>query len=231
MTDYKDLFFDLDGTLWDFRANSEDTQLELYHHFHLDRYFSDFETMVARFMDLNDRLWHAYREGLIDRDRLKWYRFALLLGKAGVHDISLAREMDRYYLSRIPLKTKLIPGTMDVLPYLQRSYNLHIITNGFNEVQLSKIENSGLISYFKTITTAEDAGHLKPDVHIFESALAHARTEACHSIMIGDQYEVDVLGARHAGIDQVYLATQETPPERIESTYQINDLRQLMDIF
>jgi putative hydrolase of the HAD superfamily len=229
--DYTDLFFDLDGTLWDFRANSEDTQLELYRHFQLDRYFHDFHIMKEAFMELNNRLWQSYREGEIDRERLKWYRFSLLLKKAGIEDVHLARELDRFYLGHSPFKTKLIAGAMNALDYLSGSYRLHIITNGFNDVQFLKIKNSGLSPYFKTITTAEHAGSLKPDPHIFELALQRADARPHSSIMIGDQYDVDIVGARQAGMDQVYLMNQESPPKVDESTYRINGLEELTGIF
>jgi len=229
--DYKYLFFDLDGTLWDFNANSEDTLLELYTHFHLDQSFEDFHSMRDLFMTLNNRLWQAYREGQIDRERLKWYRFSLLLEEAGIRDETLARELDQFYLSRSPYKTKLISGAMEVLDCLEKSYDLHIITNGFNDVQFKKIENSGLAPFFKTVTTAEHSGHLKPDVHIFKMALDRAGATQAESIMIGDQYHVDVIGARNAGMDQIYLMSEEELPEKIESTFQIGELRGLLEIF
>lgn len=229
--DYKYLFFDLDGTLWDFNANSEDTLLELYTHFHLDQSFEDFHSMRDLFMTVNNRLWQAYREGQIDRERLKWYRFSLLLEEAGIRDETLARELDQFYLSRSPYKTKLISGAMEVLDCLEKSYDLHIFTNGFNDVQFKKIENSGLAPFFKTVTTAEHSGHLKPDAHIFKMALDRAGATQAESIMIGDQYHVDVIGARNAGMDQIYLMSEEELPEKIESTFQIGELRGLLEIF
>jgi putative hydrolase of the HAD superfamily len=128
-----------------------------------------------------------------------------------------------------PLKTKLIPGTHEVLRYLSGKYSLHIITNGFNEVQYIKIERSGIKQYFDKIITSEEAGCNKPNKNIFFYSLKKASAEIGESLMIGDDIEVDILGAQSIGMDQVFLNLNNFSHDH-SFTYEIRSLNELMNI-
>lgn len=229
MKTYRHLFFDLDGTLWDFVSNAEETQREMFKKFQLDGYYNSFEWFFKIFQKYNDLLWIDYQKGKIKKEKLKWWRFYLCLKDAGVEDKSLAEDLDNYYLSEAPKKTKLIEGTVDLLNYLAPDYSLHIITNGFNEVQFLKLDNSKLTRFFQTIITSEDAGALKPDPAIFEYALGEAKAMHRESLMIGDVLEVDILGARAAGIDQVYF-NPESIPNNYKPTFEVSKLEKIRSI-
>jgi putative hydrolase of the HAD superfamily len=105
----------------------------------------------------------------------------------------------------LPKYNHLLEGTVEILEYLQTKYNLHIITNGFTEIQGNKMNNSYISHYFKTITNAELAGVKKPNALIFEYALNLAKTKKENSIMIGDCMEADVQGALDAGLDAIFF--------------------------
>ena len=209
MQKIRHIFFDLDGTLWDFAANSKETQKEIFVKYQLGLFCSDFDTYERSYHVMNDLLWEDYRNDLISKEKLRWYRFFLTLKEFGEENEELARKLDQYYITESPLKTKLIPGT----PInLVSKYKLHILTNGFTEVQYLKLEQSKLSNYFETITTSEQAGALKPHPEIFNFALNKAGATARESMMIGDSWEIDILGAKKAGMKYLYFNRGDVSP-------------------
>jgi putative hydrolase of the HAD superfamily len=229
MSFYQHIFFDLDGTLWDFEGNSRETQKELFKVFRLEKYCNKFENFNRIYQKYNDQVWSDYRKGRISKEKLKWYRFYLTLKDCGLCDKVLAKKLDVFYLNEAPKKKKLIPGTMELLAYLSETYELHILTNGFNEVQFIKMENSGLNSFFQSVITSEDAGALKPNLLIFQYALKKTGAKQKKSLMVGDIFEVDIIGAKNAGIDQAFFNPEEdNVPEPV--TYEIARLEELIGI-
>ena len=227
---YKHIFFDLDKTLWDFLANSDDTFEDLFSIFKLEN--KGIPT-IKKFHEIynrhNDQLWDMYRKGLIEKSFLSVQRFVLTLKEFSIDDSLLAENMSKEYLQLSPLKTKLIPGTVEILEYLSDKYSLHIITNGFKEVQYIKIERSGINKFFDKIITSEEAGCNKPNKDIFLYALKKTQALATNSLMIGDDLEVDILGARNAGIDQLYLNFEKNIHAN-QINFEVNSLLEIMDI-
>jgi putative hydrolase of the HAD superfamily len=84
-------------------------------------------------------------------------------------------------------------------------FQLHIITNGFQEVQFIKLENCGLRAFFDVIVCSEFVGKNKPELAIFKYALNQANAKAERAVMIGDDYHVDVAGALRAGMQAVWF--------------------------
>ena len=231
MHKYKHLFFDLDKTLWDFTENSKDTFIDLYEHFQLHSLGIDSPSVFLDAYEIhNNRLWDLYRKGKIEKVFLSKERFIFTLKDFGIDDETFAINISEKYVEWSPYKTKLIHGTMDVLKYLFGKYSLHIITNGFDEVQFRKIEISGLSGFLKTVTTSEEAGCHKPDKRIFIHALQKAVAFPSESIMIGDDISVDITGAREAGIDQVFLNSENTLSDGC-ATFEVKSLEDLKKIF
>jgi putative hydrolase of the HAD superfamily len=229
---YKHLFFDLDHTLWDFEANSRQTLEEMYHDLRLqERGVHSFDEFFSRYIVHNDKLWERYRNGYIKVDELRWKRMWLTLLDFKIGDEPLARKMDVLFLDALPTRKILFPYAIEILDYLtQKGYRLHLITNGFEKTQLSKIENAGLSGYFGEVITSEGANSLKPHKEIFEYAFRKTGAEPAESIMLGDSIEADIQGAINAGIDQVYVNHLGIEPE-IRPTYVVNSLKELEKIF
>lgn len=226
---YKHIYFDLDRTLWDFERNALETFKEIYIEYELDKIFRGFNFFFDSYTKNNDRLWKQYREGNLKKSILRNKRFALTLKDFGVKDDILAEKIGDAYVSRSPSKTHLFPYVHEALSYLERKYNLYIITNGFNEVQFSKLKNCNLDQYFNKVFTSENAGANKPNRIIFEKALKDVNAKKTESIMIGDDFDVDVLGAKRFGMDQVWFNTNGF--EATEAiTYEIHSLKELIDI-
>lgn len=229
---YKHLFFDLDHTLWDFEANSRQTLEELFHSMQLEsKGISDFDLFHKNYLVHNEKLWDRYRNGLIKVDELRWKRMWLALLDFKIADESLAHEMGVVFLDLLPTRKILFPYTIEILNYLiDKNYKLHLITNGFEKTQHSKLKYSGLDKYFTEVITSEASNSLKPHKEIFDYAFE--KTGALHkeSIMIGDSIEVDIQGAMNAGIDQVYV-NHISAPASIQPTYTVYSLKELEEIF
>lgn len=233
---YKHLFFDLDHTLWDFEANSRATLGELYTSLKLkDKGVSDFDLFHKNYLGHNEILWERYRKGTIKQDELRSKRMRLSLLDFKITDDVLAKEMSVQFLDLLPTRTILFPHTLEILNYLvEKKYVLHLITNGFEITQHSKLKYSGLAKYFKEVITSEGSNSLKPNKEIFEYAFLKSGAQPQESIMIGDTIEVDILGAVNAGIDQVYVnhLTQDAGlVNGKKPTYTVFSLKELEGIF
>ncbi|NOT52163.1 MAG: noncanonical pyrimidine nucleotidase, YjjG family [Chitinophagaceae bacterium] len=233
---YKHLFFDLDHTLWDFEANSRQTLQELYQTMNLQaKGINDFDLFHKNYLVHNDKLWDRYRNGYIKVDELRWKRMWLALLDFKVADEPLAREMGVVFLDLLPTRKILFPYTIEILDYLlDKKYILHLITNGFEKTQHSKLKYSGLDKYFKEVITSEASSSLKPHKEIFEYAFQKTGAAPEESIMIGDTMEVDILGAMNVGIDQIHVNHLTKEPLTInekQPTYTVYSLKELEDIF
>jgi len=133
--------------------------------------------------------------------------------------------LSEQYLIYLPKYNHLFDGAILILDYLKPKYNLHIITNGFAEIQGNKLNNSYITHYFKTITNSEMAGVKKPNSLIFDYALDLAKAKKENSIMIGDCIEADVKGALDAGLDAIFFNESNAPVT--ENIKQINHLLEL----
>jgi putative hydrolase of the HAD superfamily len=227
MAKYSDLVFDLDHTLWDFNSNSSKAIKELYGQFKLEE--SGFEVAVfhAHYIRENELCWEAYRKGQMDKQTLRSIRFEKALRYIGIEDKTLAENFGEAYIDLSPHQTALMPGTIDLLEYLKgKNYKLHILTNGFEEVQHIKLDKSGLSPFFNEIITSEEVGVRKPDLRIFQHAEKRIGAAGSNVLMIGDNLEADVLGAKHAGWHQVFYNI-DAHTHNEELTLEIDDLSSL----
>lgn len=230
MTKYKHIFFDLDRTLWDFDAAAEVAFERIYEQYHLkDLGIPSAHEFHEVYHPLNERLWELYREDKITKDNLNRARFVLPLEHYGIHDTALADHLSEDYVYWSPRIVRLVPGTMDLLEYLKPKYHLHLITNGFQEVQDTKLSLSGMKPYFETLTVSEEVGVKKPNPEIFHYALRKANASAEESLVIGDEMAVDIDGARAAGIDQVFF-NQNGKTIKGERTFEVHNLLEIKNI-
>ena len=229
---YRHLFFDLDHTLWDFETNAKETIREVYdlNSLHLLG-IDNFDEFFNRYSYHNERLWDRYTKGYIKQEELRWKRMWLAMLDFKVADEAMAKRMSAEFLERLPLKTNLFPYTIEILEYLNnKGYILHLVTNGFENVQFSKLQNSNLRNYFREIITSEGSNSLKPNKEIFEYALSKSGALAHESVMIGDNLDADIQGGINAGLDTIFVNHLKIDPH-IQATYVITHLKELEDIF
>ena len=229
MQQYRHLFFDLDRTLYDFDANNRDTLSKLFHKYNIgDKGGISFDTFMDVYKPINLALWEQYKRGEISKETLNNRRFADTLKTCGL-DNGIAGDFARDYLEISPAQKRLLPGAIDTLKYLSESYDLHIITNGFEEVQYPKMERCGLTPFFRHIITSEQAGVQKPAPEIFEYALNLTGASSRESLMIGDDPFADIEGASLHGIDQAWLSADDKGCP-VTPTYHITELKELLSI-
>ena len=219
----KHVFFDLDHTLWDFDKNSALTFEKIFKIHNLD---ISLENFLEVYEPVNLRYWKRYSHDEIDQMELRYGRLRDTFKEIGFGvDQTLIHDLSTDYIKYLSSFSHLFDGTIELLNYLQPKYQLHIITNGFEEAQLKKMNSSAITAYFKTITNAEMAGVKKPNPIIFDHALKIANAQSQESIMIGDNYEADVLGAMNVGYDAIFFnyRNDQTDPH----IKQINHLSQI----
>ena len=206
MKAYKVVLFDLDHTLWDFTRNSFETLTELYAQHDLDKLNGlSFDQFYNAFNDVNTKLWDQYDRGLLDRDVIRYQRFNMVLDAVNIQHNEIAANLSRDYLKLSPTKSNLVSGAREVLDYLVLRYPLYIVTNGFTELQYTKVKSGSIEDYFKKIVTSEMVGHKKPAKEIFDYTLQLGGFDNHEAIMVGDNLLTDISGAANAGIDAVHF--------------------------
>nr|WP_320057562.1 YjjG family noncanonical pyrimidine nucleotidase [uncultured Bacteroides sp.] len=227
---YKNLFFDLDDTLWAFSLNARNTFEEMYFKHKLNRYFDSFQHFYTLYQKRNSELWLEYGDGNITKEELNNQRFLYPLQAVGVPDEVLAKTYSDDFFAVIPTKSNLMPYAKELLEYLFPKYNLYILSNGFRELQYHKMRSAGIDGYFKKIILSDDIGVMKPWPQIFHYALSATQSEVADSLMIGDSWEADIVGARGVGMHQIYYNCVERTLFPFEATYTINTLEEIRDL-
>ena len=222
------IFFDLDHTLWDFDKNSDLTFFKILKK-------NDISIDVSKFLNcyhpINRKYWEMYRVNKVSKADLRYYRLSDTFKKLN-YDINddLINQLAIDYIEHLSDFNHLIPETLTVLELLKSKYKMHIITNGFKEVQKRKLQKSDLIQYFETVTISEDVGVKKPHKLIFDHALKAANANVESSIMIGDNFNADIIGAKSIGMKAIYYNFHRTNERQVDGVLEINDLSELEDI-
>lgn len=197
------VFFDLDHTLWDFETNSAQAFKLIFKESDVN---VNIDAFLMQYIPINMKYWKLYREECVTKKALRYKRLkeAFDLVSYTISDDKI-NYLAKVYIDTLPNFNTLFEGTTEVLDYLAPKYNLHIITNGFEEVQTKKMKSSGILQYFDQIITSESVGVKKPNPKIFHHAMKLADTSAANSIMIGDNFEADILGAKSVGMQTIHF--------------------------
>jgi len=227
MANITDIFFDLDHTLWDFDRNSG---LAFAKIFELNNLSIDYDEFLGVYSPINFQQWKWYREERITKAQLRYGRFKKTFDKMGISVTDdIIDKLSDDYINYLPENNFLFEGTIELLEYLSPTYKMHIITNGFQEVQAVKMEKSGLAPYFETMTTSESANVKKPNPKIFHVAMQKAGATASKSIMIGDTYEADIVGAINVGMDAICFNYHKLKlPQGIKEVKTISQLKEYL---
>lgn len=223
----KHIFFDLDRTLWDFETNSKTVLEILYKEYELSKYFAAFPLFFKQYKQVNEHMWQQYYKKEVSKEEVRLLRFYRTIGE----EKEQCAQMSQDYIEMSVLQTAVFPYTHETLATLkERDYTLHIITNGFTEVQHKKLRNCELKDYFDTVTTSEDAHHHKPDARAFKFAMQKTSTTAQQAAMVGDDLVTDIQGANSAGLFSIYFnPNRYTTPH--EADKEIHELKSLLQIF
>ncbi|AEA44225.1 YjjG family noncanonical pyrimidine nucleotidase [Fluviicola taffensis] len=223
----RQLFFDLDRTLWDFETNSRFALQQLYDDLKLGDTIDHFRHFHHTYIKINADLWQKYGNGKLTKEELRDNRFKQTLAHHGINNNELAQQMSDGYIELSPQQTNLFPGAVEMLESLrEQDYSLHIITNGFKEVQHIKLAKSGISQFFKTVLCSEEIGVTKPHREIFQEAQRLTSCKREHAIMIGDDFKADIIGALNAG----WTAIHFDPEHRYKKERNVPRIRELLEI-
>ena len=229
---FKHILIDLDDTLWDFKVNSKIAMQEIFNDYELIKYYDSFESFYAIYVEKNHQLWEQYAKSEITKDYLSLERFLYPLRLVGVEDKQLAKRLGEDFLHRTTLQTQLVDGALEILEYLKNKYTLSIISNGFIEVQYIKLRRSGLLPYFTHVFLSEEIGYQKPDIRFFQTVLEKLDAKNTECLVVGDNLQTDILGAKNANIKAVFYNRGQTDELNISSdVITIEDLLQIKSIF
>lgn len=223
----KHIFFDLDHTLWDFEANSKKTFSYIFKKNGLEIEFNDF---IEVYQPINHRYWKLFREDKVSKAQLRYGRlreaFQAIDFKS---DDELIHLLSEEYITYLANHNALFENAIPVLEYLQPKYKMHIITNGFEEVQHRKLKNANLLPFFDKIITSEKVGVKKPNPRIFEYALNITGAVKGESVMIGDNFEADILGAKNMGMQVIFCKFNgESATEEVSSVDNLLELKNFL---
>lgn len=210
------IFFDLDNTLWDHRRNAYLTIKDLFDKEEITlKYNIDFEEFHSAYHEINEKLWEQIRDGEIDKEYLRKHRFYDTFKSFGINNLELSMYFEEHFLDKILNYNHLVEGAEYILDYLKaKDYRLHIISNGFQEVTERKCILSGIDHYFQTITSADSVGIRKPNPEIFEYSLGLTKAQKEESILIGDDWIADVIGAQQFGMDVIFFDVLNDNPQQ-----------------
>ncbi len=199
----KHIFFDLDHTLWDFETNSAKTFDFIFKDNNIDVNLDNF---LEQYVPINHQYWKLYREEKVTKPVLRYKRLKDSFDAMNyiVSDVMI-NHLATVYIDNLPNYNTLFDGAIELLEYLSPKYQLHIITNGFEEVQTKKMKSSDILYYFDKIITSESVGVKKPNPKIFEHALNLTEANVDQSLMIGDNFEADILGAQQVGMQTIFF--------------------------
>lgn len=230
MQRYKNLFIDLDDTVYDFSAASEESFRETYELLQYSRFFDSFEHYLSIYKPYNLELWRIYGEGKITKEELNKRRYSYPLECVGIHDQELADTFCKEALSRIPTKGPLMPGAIELLEYLRPKYRMFILSNGFKELQSRKMHAAGIDKYFDELILSEDIGVNKPNRELYDYALQKTGSTLEESLMIGDMFETDIAGAANIGMEQIYYNPKGKQGHPFVPTYEVRHLLEIKEI-
>ena len=224
------IFFDLDNTLWDHRRNAYLTIKDLFDKEEISlKYNIDFEDFHSVYHEINERLWEQIRDGEIDKEYLRKHRFYDTFKRFGIDDLELSLFFEEHFLDKILNYNHLVEGAQYILDYLKaKNYTLHIISNGFQEVTERKCILSKIDHYFQTITSADSVGVRKPNAAIFDYSLGLSNAKREESILIGDDWIADVIGAQNFGMDIIFFDVLNENKE-VENLKVIKHLLQIKE--
>jgi putative hydrolase of the HAD superfamily len=227
MNTQKHIFFDLDRTLWDFERNSKEALKLMFSEYGLDKKIKKFYSFLNTYKNTNNSLWHAYGKGKITKEFLRTERFRSTLAQFNILDDSLTAKLSDAYIKTSPRQKSIFPNALETLELLQQDgYKLHIITNGFKEAQDVKMETCGFTPFFDVIVCSEEVGQTKPAPAVFQYAMKKAGADPINSVMIGDDYVVDILGALNSGMHGIHFDPKAVSKNKRDG-YRIENLDEI----
>jgi len=220
---YTWLFFDADGTLFDYDKAEEKA---------LRATFGDLglpfrEEYGLLYREFNAQVWKDFEAGRTTAERLRVERFERLFGAAGLS--ADPEAFSRGYLPNLALGSDLMPGALETLRALRQRFHLALITNGLKDVQRPRLARAGIAELFEQVAISEEIGAAKPAPAYFDALFARiGGLPRQQALVIGDGLTSDIQGANLYGLDACWFNPQGLPRDpRYALRYEIRALGEL----
>lgn len=228
---YTDILIDLDDTLIDTARNTKETVREIYNDYQFSDYFDTFDNFFSLYHTNVSKLWDMYNKGQITKEKIQRERFTVSLGHLNGFDDKRIQTINHDYIGRIMKKGAIVEGATEILDYLKSKYRLHILSNGFTEMQYTKMESAGLsLGYFDNVILSDKVGVNKPHPDIFRYAVEKTSARPNEIIMIGDNILTDIRGAYDSNIDQIWYNPEGKTAQDFKPTHTIEKLSEIRNI-
>lgn len=228
---YTDILIDLDDTLIDTAKNTKETVREIYNDYKFEEYFDTFDDFFSLYHGNVSKLWEMYNRGEISKEKIQNERFAVSLRHREGFDDERIATINHDYIGRIMKKEAVVEGAIELLDYLKSKYRIHILSNGFTEMQYTKMESAGLsLNYFDNVILSDKVGVNKPHPDIFKYTIEKTGAKLNEAIMIGDNILTDIKGAYDSNIDQIWFNPESKAAEEFKPTHTVRRLSEIKDI-
>lgn len=220
---YEWILFDADETLFHF---DDFSGLNCMFKKYFEIEFGEKDYQV--FQTISKPLWNRYQNGEINAQHLQERRFYSWAKKLQIS----TSQLNSIFMQTMADISKPLQGVDSLLNFLKGKAKLGIITNGFTELQQTRLERTGLKDFFEIHVISEQVGIAKPDPGIFEHALTLAGNPPREKVlMVGDTFETDILGGINAKLDTCWLNRERKPsPQNYTTGYQIGSISELQDL-
>lgn len=225
---YRYLFFDADGTLFDFEQAEYQAFALMAQEMGLPIEGEHF----LQYKACNASCWKEFERGTLTLDSLKTKRFERFSAETNLPlDPVSASQSYQHHLAAQGI---LFDHSLPILSTLvSRGYTLFIATNGIADVQWGRFKKSGILPFFKEIFISEELGYQKPDIRYFSAMLQRSnltdRKRQC--LMIGDSLASDIQGAVDSGIDSLwYNPHNQALPSPLKATYTVHRLEEILNL-
>ncbi|KQL49565.1 2-haloalkanoic acid dehalogenase [Brevibacillus choshinensis] len=221
---YEMILFDVDDTLFDFGMTEKEALQKTFEAYGMSDALTYY---LPSYKEISSVLWRDLEQGRTNLAELGAERFKRLFL---AHHLEIdATAFNRDYLLNLGREIHLTEGAVDLCDQLS-AYRLVIITNGFTEVQKSRIGGSPLCHSFEYLVTSEEAGFQKPDTRIFDYVFSKLQiTDKKKVLIVGDSLTSDIQGGINYGIDTCWFNPNRKENKLgIHPTYEISKLIDLV---
>ncbi|MFW5953294.1 MAG: HAD family hydrolase [Candidatus Natronoplasma sp.] len=222
------IFFDLDDTLFDQQKAYKIALCQIKNRYQV---FDgvDMDDIAQAFEEADSEAIEEFRNSAPMKD-LRWNRSERFLKKVGVSE-DFTETFHRQFYNIYPSIPVEIKGAKKLVEYLNSKYELGILTNSTEEIQMQKLRALELTEYFDTYVFSEEVGSRKPDEDIFYHSIDLVDKSSARCLYVGNSFRTDVKGAKKVGMRTCWLNRYgEEKVDGPAADIEIKQLRELLDI-
>jgi 5'-nucleotidase len=199
------ILFDLDDTLFDHQYCSR-VALATVQEKHPEQLKGSLESLDQNYQELLEHWHRKVIEGMVTLDQSRLERFRILLSVDGTFPTdSEAWAAAQLFREAYDAAYRAVPGAIELLKQVREEFQIGIVTNHVMVEQVKKIELIGVEPYIDELIVSNEVGVAKPEPGIFEIALARLGGTAGQTVMIGDSWRSDIVGATSLGMRAIWL--------------------------